>query len=726
MADFYRFKIALRSGSGTITVNGDAPLTYYEEGTTLNIAVTLDPGWLSIEWYRLGILISSSISFSITMPSRDTSISGFASGEAVPVDGYGLLFFGEIPDQQDLNTLRLEIYKDGYGSANSEVSIKDISLNFSDNTKKLTDTIIGSSIDFVLLGEPGKYDEFLLGDKYDYRVIVKRNTIPIFDGFLSPDFLEFDDLANTQLFSFIAIDGLKGFDAIKVNDALFPNLKALGAIVSSLNQSFPEYRKVNFLCDIHEDRMDNLDLVFNQFFTPDSSLFPKGEEAKYENGSAIYNENVSIKQVLESLLNPFFCRVFLWDNEFWIVRVPDMYKNSLTFDKYLANGSFDASVTVTGSPDIMGKISPKPRIRAGRVYTEFTATLELGVLDIQAKGAVFEATFENDNWFVGSGASAYSGVFILSRPWEYVNAIPSNQPGSVPSGDTALIQFASDEAGENCKIWTTSTTAGLTDPNLSFISAIPQIGIVDELANKLSFELEFMALPIGSSISNTIGNHRVAFQVRVGDYYLRESATPEVYEFTLTESNCVFSIPNAGVFNTIKITNVVIPTTAAVSIRLYQLILQSGTRHQFAVSYRNLKLSIEENEAFVLSKLGAKGVTTKKYSSVFPEYKINIGDSRTSMSSSAIKLDLVNSPVSESWTAKEFTSLPLLGGIVQDLANVYGRTNRIISGTLHNTEIKPYQPVVYDGSLWIFTNFKWNLHKNTYQFELYELGVIPT
>lgn len=724
MADFYYFNIGFQTGSGTITVNGATPNEYYEAGTTLNVVVVLDPGWLSVDWFS-SETIPSLTTFSVTMPNRDFFITGVATGEPIAVDGYGLLFFGEVPDQQDLNTLRLEIYKDGYGGASSEVLIKDLSINFSDNTKKLTDTIIGSSLDFVLLGEPGKYDAFLLADKYDYRVVMKRNTFIVFDGFLSPDFLEFDDLSNTQLFSFIAIDGLKGFDAIKVDDAIFPAPRALGAIVGSLNQSFPTFRKVNFLCDIHEDRMDNLDLVFNQFFTPDSSLFPKGEEAKYENGSAIYNENVSIKEVLESLLNPFFCRVFLWANEFWIVRVPDMYQNSLTFDRYLANGSFDATVTVTGSPDIMGKISPKPKVRAGRVYTEFTATLELGVLDIQAKGAVFEATFKNDNWVVGNIIGPYPGRFILRQPWQYVNARPTNQPTSLPTGDTALIQFASDEQGENCKIWTTSALTGFADPNLSFISAIPQIGAADELANKLSFELEFMVLGRTSSPSNTIGNHRVAFQVRVGDYYLRESVTPEIYEFTLTESNCIFSVPNIGVFNTIKITNVIIPTTAAVSLRLYQLILLSGDRHQFAVSFRNLKLSIEENEAFTLSKIGAKGVTSQKYSSVFPEYKINIGDTKTSMSSSAIKLDLVNSPVSESWTAKDFTSLPLLGGIVQDLANVYGRTNRIISGTLHNTEIKPYQPVIYDGSLWIFTNFKWNLHRNTYQFEIYELGVIP-
>jgi hypothetical protein len=736
MAEFYRLGIALNPGSGTITVNGVAPVQYYEEGTTLNIAVTLDAGWVSIEWFGNSVSLSTATSFSVTMPSFDYRIKGVASGDFAPVDGYGLLFWSEFNDEQDANLLRLEIYKDSYGGLSTEIRTKSVAINFSDNTKKLTDTIVGCSLDFDIIGEPNQYDDFLTGDIRTFNVVLKRSGNIIFYGFLNPDFIEFDDLAGNQVYSFTAIDGLKGFDTFRTNPFVFPGgafgvrSTGLSAVMGALNQSYVDQKKVNFICDIHEDRMDNTENPFLQFLWPEASIFTDGERTKFIDGVIIYNETTSLTETLESLLKPFLCRVFMWENEFWVIRVPDMYANSMSALRYLSNSDFDDTVVITNDVDVNCKISPKPRIRSGRVYTEFTALLNLGVFENAAKGAAFNASFGNDDWFVGSASSTYAGRYIL-RAWDYVNAIPSNKPSSVPSGDVALIQFASDTQGENCKIWTTTTTAGLSDPNLSSIYLTTKntgVGFViaDELANTLSIELEFMVLPFGLSWDNSIENHSIAFQVKIGDYYLRESGTPDVYEFSLTVAQCVFDIPNIKAPNFIKITDVVIPTTDFVEVNLYQLICNSGDRHEFALSLRNFKLSIEENEALTLAQLGAKGITTDQYSSVFPDYETNIGDAKTNMSTSAIKLNITDSPVSELWTSNDVTSLPLLGSIVQDLANIYGRTNRIISGTIHNTEMKPYQSFVYDGSLWIFINFTWNVHKNTYSFSAFELGLIPT
>jgi len=224
----------------------------------------------------------------------------------------------------------------------------------------------------------------------------------------------------------------------------------------------------------------------------------------------------------------------------------------------------------------------------------------------------------------------------------------------------------------------------------------------------------------------TFANHSVAIQVMIGTFYLRLSATPNVYEFTTTPAHCVFACPNSYTFNKIKITNVVIPTTNTVQVKLFQLILNSGARHQYTVRYKNFKLSIEENEAFTLSQIGAKGVTTVQYSSVYPDYEVYIGDTITNMSTSAIKLDLVKTPVSASWTSKDFTSQPLLGGIVQDLANLYGRPSQILSGTIQKIPIAPYEAFIHKGKYWAFINFVWDMHKNSYEFQAYDLGIIGT
>jgi hypothetical protein len=733
MAEF-RLKIGLIVGSGTITVNGVAPVTYYEEGTTLNISVTLDPGWLSIEWFAGGdIFLSDDLSFSVTMPSRDYLIRGVASGDAQPIDGFGLMFFSEFKSMNNENDLRLEIYEDGFGGDPTEVKCKDVFINFGDNEKNLTETILGTSLDFTLAGEAGDYDLFLTGDVRTFRVILKKDLAVIFDGYLTPDFIEFNDLSGLQLFSFVAIDGLKSLEAYRIDPFVFPGgtggirNTGLTAILGALNQTFIEQRPINIICNIYEDRMSDSDSLFNQFLWPESSIFTDGERVKFVDGNIIYNETNTIKEALESILRPFLCRVFLWENEFWVVRIPDMLDLSMNGFRYLSNSDFDDEITVNNSLEIC-KLNPLPRIRTGRVYSEFTALLNLGVLQLSAQGAVFESKFDIDSWFFGSPASVYAGIWVLRPIWSYVRSTPGSQPGSPPSGELAFVQYASDLSSESCKIWTTTTTAGLSDSNLSSIVLTTESGffVADELVNKLSVELEYAVVPVRSGLTNTFNNHSVAIQVRIGSYYLRLSSTPDIYEFTTTPAHCVFPVPNQNTFNKIKITNVVLPVSGFVEVSLYQLILNSGTRHQFAILYRNFKLNIEENDAFVLSQIGAKGVTTQKYSSIFKDYETNIGDARSAMSTSAIRLNITDNPVSESWTAKDFTSLPLLGGIVQDLANLYGRSNRILKGTAYNVAMKPYQSFQYDGNLFVLLNFKWNIQRDSFDFEAFDLGPIPT
>jgi len=127
-----------------------------------------------------------------------------------------------------------------------------------------------------------------------------------------------------------------------------------------------------------------------------------------------------------------------------------------------------------------------------------------------------------------------------------------------------------------------------------------------------------------------------------------------------------------------------------------------------------------------LAQLGAKGVTNVQYSSVFSDYETNIGDTITNMSTSAIKLNIADTPVSKNWTSKDFTSEPLLGAQVQDLANLYGRPSQILRGTIQRLDIKPYEAFIYEGKYFAFLNFTHDFHRNSWEFQAYDLGPIET
>jgi hypothetical protein len=727
----YRLKIRMSEGGGVITINGTTPQTFYTAGDVLTIAVTLDAGFNSVEWFRAGVSISTSTSFNFTMPDADVSILGVASGAFQPVDGYGLKYYRESrQDKENGACVRLEIYQDGYGGDDSEIEIQSCILRFGSLGGDILDTIVGTSLDFTLVGTNDQFKEFLVGDNRTWKVILKVGLDTKFTGYITPDFVTINDISGPTVQTFTAVDGLKGFDAIRVQPTIFPGSprdKAYNALIGSLNQTFVDFRNVNMACQVHETRMYETENVFEQFYTPEAAEFTEGVPL-FTTGSVTLNNTLFISETLEALLKPFLCRVFLWDEEFWIVRTGELAKNSYTAFKYLPDASLDDEITIVNGTDIECDIS-FPEITARRVFNEFTINLNLGKLGTQAKGGVFEATFAQNNWEQWLFSGPLFGIYYL-KVWDYVNAQAVNQVSTTPSGDTALVQYDSRSGNEGVKIWTTTTTAGVLDPNISYIfhdtsDALPVVEIAQENANKISFQVEFMVDAVTSADPGTFKNHKVGIKIQIGTKYLERTGAT-TFAWTSSDTIMTFDVTNQRVFNSISISNVVVPETGTVKIYLYQLILTTGTRHQYAVIYRNLKLTIEENEALTLATISTKAVTDNPYSNVHPDYDTSIGDAESNASSSAIKLDLTGKPVSENWTRDGVESLPLMSIIAQDLANLKGRTNERLIGEVIHTELKPYQSYAYNGNLWAITAMEWDVFRDVNRVELFNLGQIPT
>jgi hypothetical protein len=729
--DYYRLKIRMAEGGGVITINGNPPEIFYEALTVLSISVTLDAGFNSVEWFRQGVSLSTSTTFNFTMPESDVSILGYASGAFQPVDGYGLKYYRESKQNKDNGAcVRLEIYQDGYGGSDSEIEMQSCLLRFGTLGGDILDTIVGSSLDFTLVGTNDQFKEFLIGDYRTWKTVLKVGLETKFTGYITPDFVTINDQSGQTIQTFTAVDGMKGFDSIRVQPTIFPGTprdKAFNALIGSLNQTFVEFRNVNMACQLHETRMYQLENVWEQFYTPEASEFTEGV-AQFTSGSVTLNNTLFISETLKALLKPFLARVFLWDEEFWIIRTGELAKNSYTAFKYLPDATLDDEIVVTNGTDIECDIN-FPEITARRVYNEFTVNLNLGRLNSQAKGGVFEATFAQDNWLRGLFSTPLFGIYYL-RDWDYVNAGAINQPNFTPSGDVAGIQYDSRSGNEGVKIWTTTTTAGLLDPNISYIlhdtsDALPVVQIAQENANKISFQLEFMVDAVTTVDPGTFTNHKVGIKIQIGTKYLyRIDAT--TFGWTATDTIMTFDVTNQRVFNSISISNVVVPETGEIKIYLYQLILTTGTRHQYAIIYRNLKLTIEENEALTLATISTKAITDNPYSNVHPDYDTTIGDSETNVSTSAIKLDLAGQPVSENWTRDGVESLPLMSIIAQDLANLKGRTNERLMGDVVHTEVKPYQSYAYNGNLWAITAMEWDVLTDVNRVELFNLGEIPT
>jgi len=555
---------------------------------------------------------------------------------------------------------------------------------------------------------------------------------PFFTGFIAPDFITSPYSSGNKLFEFTAIDGLKGLDSIRSDFATWPDprTEALSAVVGALNQSFVDKRNTFVGVNIHETRMDDTISPFRQFNVPLNAIYTDGETAKFTNGVRIENEQLYLKETIERMVNPFMARVFLWKDTFYVIRLNEY--NQLTYQAFTfdPNQALLLSETIVNGDDINADIN-RPEETARRVFTEFNAFLNLGVLDRDSQGGVFDAKFLSTEWNLNSVASPYPNTYQLLL-WGYHMAIPSLQPSSVPSGNTALVQYVSDSSGEYCQIWTTTTTAGASDPNISYIFANTNstggaITIAQENANTISLTFEYMVERVGSAypVSPGAGTHAVGIMLKVGNQYLfRDTST--TFAWTPTVTVMQFAVTTGSVWNSIAINNVLVPVDGDVEIRLYQLICNGGTANRYVIRYDNLSLKIEKTAGLSLAKLGVKAVTGSPYANVHPDYNTYIGDAITSNSASAMQLLTAGNPVTEEWSRDGVEALPLLDIIVQELANLKGRTNYRVLATLERREIEPWRSFLFNGRYWALVSYQLNCRTGTAQIELYDLGIEPT
>jgi hypothetical protein len=371
-----------------------------------------------------------------------------------------------------------------------------------------------------------------------------------------------------------------------------------------------------------------------------------------------------------------------------------------------------------------------PEQTAHRAFTEFNSYLNLGVLDLDSQGGVFDAKFEAAEWYVNSPVSPYANIYQLSL-WDYVRAIPTNQPTSVPTGSTALVQYVSNAGGEYCQIWTTTTTAGISDPNISYIAANSSstggdIVIAQETANTISLGFEYMVERVSTSDSVTpgLGTHAVGLMIKIGDSYLFRDTTT-TFDWTLTPTIMEFAVTAGSVWNSIAINNVLVPEDGGVEIRLYQLICKAGTANRYVIRYQNLSLKIEKTEGLSLSKIGVKAITDLPYSNVHPDYNTYIGDAITSNSVSAIQLINSDNEVSVLWSRDGVEQLPLLELLSQELANLKGRPNlRILTNFRRDFGFVPYVGLGIFGRYWMPISYELDCRSGNATIEFYDLGGI--
>jgi hypothetical protein len=742
----YRFIWGLFGGTGSITVNGAEPQPSYEEGTSLTILGTFDSGF-TFGSYNInnGFLSAVTNPWTFTMPSRDVKLRVNLTGTYSPTDtDYELKYFSETEDQS-LNLVRIEIYEFEYTGAATQKDSAGFSFRWGNFGTEEIEPIVRSFFNFGLVGMRDEYFELLEGGYRKWQVKVLINSTLFWKGYINNSTLTINEVGIKEVMEFTASDGLNSFDSKRVIEQYFQGFAAnsmLAGFFGTLNQTFNELRPINIACEIYETRLDRDDSVFSQLLIPANAVYTDGETPiYYGNGEIAENTSVYISEFLDALLKPFLCRVFLWRDEFYIISLPELAKDSYRLFNFDTEANFEGITTITPGMDVSCKFTAGQR--TGRpVYTEFTGTLELGVLDYSSRGGIYEEPFSVDSWIYTAPTSSNPNVYQL-RAWGYVNAVATNQPPrypvpGAPFFDPAFVQYVSDSLGEYAKIWGTSSVSGIGDSLLSFLELDStrtgqDIAIAQDLANTLSFQIEYIFEPRSGvpGVDPERVNTNAGIQIRIGDSYLSYDGDV-TFTWTTTPTIMQFPMGNPYSWNKVDIVSVVVPEDGAVIIRLYEVITTNAASvNRYTVGYRNMSLKIEENDAFATESISEKFVTDESYSNVYPEVKFKIGDVDTENSTSAIRLDLVGYgfPNSQLWSRDGVEELPLIQVFLQELANIKGKQNPRLILTLprdaaNPLEIKPYQNIEYDGHYWMVVAMEVDLMANSWRLELARLDTI--
>lgn len=733
MAAFYRLTVfSSVTGSGVITITPYNVLGVYQEGDIINVSIVPDNGFTFLNWEAGGVVQSLTATFNFTMPSNDVFLFANYTGIFVPSFTYGTKYLSEYQTNNGTTT-RIEIQPKGYVGSVIEKCITDVFFRFGNNNSDVRETIIGSSLDFRLPVETdAEFNEFLTADLRGFRVNYYRGYVDsvTYDfkwvGYLTTDVFEEPHLAPNYLISLTATDGLKTLEEPLSNVSAF-GLWVMQNITGALRQTYVDPFPVKEAVDVFETRMVDTGSLFNQYSVNANLFYAKFQPLFYDESGIQWSDTVTIKQGLVKILSPWICRLFQWNGYWYILRLNELVKTDIKYNEFDAYGDYVSSATIDNDDQVLTLLRFDTPIETGELgYTEFNASLILGDVSVPELNEIVVEPMEGASWI-----SLGSGQWRLKR-WQYVRCTSFD---GVRDNDICRIEYVSNPTsgtiGKFARFW--GTANGIADVNISYIESNKESRIIGaslaiENANTISVGAKFQILRRGNSDPSIpiAGTHLVGVAVQINAYYLYETVTPNVYDWTLTPTIITFDAVNSAVFNNLEITNIPVPEDGDVQFRLYQLVTVSGTRHRYVIDWDDAYIQLEKNDALVNEAILGKAITDVDYPSIAPDYETYIGDALSNLSSAAIKLNTVlDTPVSELWSRDGVESLELLQIVLQDLANLQGKNNFRVRGKYYGN-IDPTKSVIYNNHKYLVNSFVLNDWENSHELDLSDLGEIET
>jgi len=146
--------------------------------------------------------------------------------------------------------------------------------------------------------------------------------------------------------SLTATDILKTLDIYNFPREFLANKPAIFSIAGILGQTVKTNLPISVSVNVFESRMDSNKGLFEQFSVNSARFFNEGEDYFYNYFGVKLDDSVNLKLALEYLLKSFLCRIFQWDNRYYIVRTNELLKGDIKFFNYTGAGVFENITTI--------------------------------------------------------------------------------------------------------------------------------------------------------------------------------------------------------------------------------------------------------------------------------------------------------------------------------------------------------------------------------------------
>jgi hypothetical protein len=676
----------------------------YLAGEPAYVSAEADAGSEFLYWTRNGLEVSDIPSFNFTMPGQDATLVAHFQLSADP-NNYGLKFLLEY---ENINgtPIREEVYQKGYTGDPVLVDGGATPFELSrENNEDVFTQFRGSAATLRFSSQITKFFfELFEGDERTYKVVHKENSVIKWQGWMTPDLFEERYMPGPYQTVIKATDGIGSLKNTPLPDLFGTNysgqIEELKVIVSALSVTDLQL-PIMIAVNLFENRMTE---AFDPLTQSDVNMeafvqMDKGERTP-----------MSCYEAVEKILKSWNACLWQEDNEWKIVRIPELFGESVIYRRFDANGYFMGSGSIPLGRTFLGEgIQLHGAIlQTERAYKKISVSQNFGDLIVSEDNFVKNGSFTEWEPIYNPDGSLFAWRLT---DWTYSVLSPTFTALGRMFGDVRRVEESTglDTSNNYLNIFNPVTSPAQMD---RYLQSAPQF-IKAEIGNVLNVRFKVRCNTRGSD--KRLVEAYFMVMVKVGSKWIGTNGSG--YEWKDTETRLTWKVAEVMRWENIEIPDLTIPEDGDAMIRIYP-ILQVGSTNkvEYVADYDDVVIEIVKNPALLNKKIHYKSTHPSRYTTALDEVEIELGDTLTVMSQNA---KIISGQFSEKWHRQgKSEARPLAYIIARDYVNQFQNTTYKLSGgdcsadlkllaNYKDTENEPDRKFIFSGGTYDCKRNRW-------------------